>query len=305
MRRYPNLDPVFVSAAEMSRNFGQWQDRAIAGPVMVTHHGRARVAIISAEHFQAWRDGEDDPEIKTRPVAAEASLSTVLAHIGEGFCSIDLNYRFVSVNGAACTFFGLSPNQIIGRSVQEAFPEAEGSIFMDRMRRVQRTGEELTYNGSSTAFPSRFIEAKIFPHPDGIGIVFKNVTDEVIRERSRLEYQDVINVLCISENLGYIRLNIRGFPVSCSESLHNITGLSHEHICHAKLVELFPMSERSRIQNSLERVFDLGKSILLKSKIYAKGDADIEVELNIAPTFDEAGVTGALVLVDFISNRTT
>lgn len=46
-------DITYATAAEVSRNFGRWQDHALAGPVVVTHHGRPRVVVVSAQHYDA------------------------------------------------------------------------------------------------------------------------------------------------------------------------------------------------------------------------------------------------------------
>lgn len=43
-----DIAPARVTAGEISRNFGQWQDVALSGPVIVTHHGRPRVVMTSA-----------------------------------------------------------------------------------------------------------------------------------------------------------------------------------------------------------------------------------------------------------------
>lgn len=39
------VPPTTVSAADVIRNFGLWQERALAGPITITHHGRARTVL--------------------------------------------------------------------------------------------------------------------------------------------------------------------------------------------------------------------------------------------------------------------
>lgn len=40
-----------VSARELQKNFGRYQDRALVAPVMVTKYGRASVVILSAAEY--------------------------------------------------------------------------------------------------------------------------------------------------------------------------------------------------------------------------------------------------------------
>ncbi len=41
-----------VSAAEFQRQIGQYQDRALVEPVMVTRNGRERLVLLSAEEYR-------------------------------------------------------------------------------------------------------------------------------------------------------------------------------------------------------------------------------------------------------------
>jgi prevent-host-death family protein len=49
-----------TTSAEFQRKFGQYQDRALVEPVMVTRNGRERVVLISAAEFKRLK--RRDPE---------------------------------------------------------------------------------------------------------------------------------------------------------------------------------------------------------------------------------------------------
>jgi prevent-host-death family protein len=44
-----------VTSAELQRKLGEIQDRALREPVTVTHHGRPRLVILSAEEYRRLR----------------------------------------------------------------------------------------------------------------------------------------------------------------------------------------------------------------------------------------------------------
>jgi prevent-host-death family protein len=112
--------PIAVPAAELTRNFGLWQDRTAQGPVFVTNHGRPRVVLLSMDDF-ARISGT-----AAAMVGAEATLADALdghggiiharlttegrfANIGEdharrlGFTAEQLcQMRFIDLLGLAC-----------------------------------------------------------------------------------------------------------------------------------------------------------------------------------------------------------
>lgn len=49
----PPEDAITVSAAELRRNFGVWQERAFSAPVVVARHGKPRLVLSSAERYFA------------------------------------------------------------------------------------------------------------------------------------------------------------------------------------------------------------------------------------------------------------
>ncbi len=82
-----NSEPLSVTAGEISRNFGHWQDRALEAPVIVTHHGRPRVAVVSAGlFFGLTEDGGGGREARER---SEAALAALLGAMSEAFVAFD------------------------------------------------------------------------------------------------------------------------------------------------------------------------------------------------------------------------
>lgn len=43
---------VTITAAELQKKFGRYRDLALKEPVLVTHHGRESLAIISADEYK-------------------------------------------------------------------------------------------------------------------------------------------------------------------------------------------------------------------------------------------------------------
>ena len=46
-----------VAATDVAKNFGEWHEKAMQEPVVITKHGRASAVLLSAESFHKLIDG--------------------------------------------------------------------------------------------------------------------------------------------------------------------------------------------------------------------------------------------------------
>lgn len=114
---------------------------------------------------------------------AETLLATILDGIGQPFYAVDRNWRIYLYNRDAAQHFGRSAEQMIGTTVWENFPQdvdgERGRILHDAMAR-----RELV-RGETMSLVGRYVSYVMFPLGDGLGIVFRDVTDRRNAERQR------------------------------------------------------------------------------------------------------------------------
>jgi diguanylate cyclase (GGDEF)-like protein/PAS domain S-box-containing protein len=142
-------------------------------------------------------------ETLQREREAHALLDTVFGQAPVGLSFVDRDLRFVRVNRAFAAFGGMKPEQILGRTVAEAFPDLAEQIE-SATRRVLESGQPVesqlvsgTLRGDSQGI--RYFSSSRYPVVDSAGNVYGvasivvDVTDlkqaeEVLsRENSRLE----------------------------------------------------------------------------------------------------------------------
>ena len=82
-------EPSVVTAGEISRNFGQWQDRALGGPVIVTHHGRPRVVLVSADYYSASKEDHSFHPREDNEPSIETGQHAILDHVTEAFMAVN------------------------------------------------------------------------------------------------------------------------------------------------------------------------------------------------------------------------
>ena len=111
------------------------------------------------------------------PLRAEDELTAILEGIGEGFYAVDRDWRLTRFNGEAARHFGKPASEMIGRRLWDVFPDAVdtdlGRLFFDTMARRATVHGEAT----SVVVGPRTLAYRLFPLGDGMGIVFRDVTD--------------------------------------------------------------------------------------------------------------------------------
>lgn len=115
----------------------------------------------------------------------EDELNTILEGIGEAFYSLDKDWRITRFNTGAAEHFQRPAGDMLGRVLWEIFPAASetelGRLFQTTMKsRATVRGETM-----SVVIGPRWLAYRLFPLGDGMGIVFRDVTDLKSAEEHR------------------------------------------------------------------------------------------------------------------------
>jgi PAS domain S-box-containing protein len=107
----------------------------------------------------------------------QSELTTILEGIGEGFYAVDRDWRITHFNNEASRHFGRPASDMVGRVLWEIFPTAAdtdlGRTFLSTMAsRTTVRGESM-----SVLVGPRWLAYRLFPLADGMGIVFRDVTE--------------------------------------------------------------------------------------------------------------------------------
>ncbi len=102
----------------------------------------------------------------------------VLDSIAEGYYTLDSEWRFDAMNTVAAGFLGKDREELLGRSLWEAFPVVSGTLSEEILRRAA-AGEAGFYETQSATRPGQTVRVRAFPFPDGgIAVAFTDVSEE-------------------------------------------------------------------------------------------------------------------------------
>jgi prevent-host-death family protein len=296
--RYSYDDPTSVSAGDISRNFGLWQERAFKGFVIVTHHGRPRVVIVSAEQYATFRGDEFFQDETGVDLKFETALSAVLDNTTQAFISFNDSLNIIAINRVFEATFGLISSHVVGRAFEEVFPRTAQSVIGEQLRRALKTGEVIEFASSAATEDGRYYSYRAFPYPSGIAVLIENRTAE---RESRLERQ-IANALktALAESplVCTIQLNVRGFIREASPAFVKLSGFTAEELDGFRLVDVILPKDRADVTAVLEDVLQTGVSRVFMAALLVKGHSEQRVEISAAPILGETMCEGVVAVIN-------
>jgi PAS domain S-box-containing protein len=109
---------------------------------------------------------------------ANEQLTDTLISISDGFFSLDENLVFTYFNRAAADLLGRKAEDILGRQLLEAFPEAKGSIFEEMYMLGVKEKKPLSFESYFEILPyENWYDVRVFPRKEGISVYFRATTE--------------------------------------------------------------------------------------------------------------------------------
>jgi PAS domain S-box-containing protein len=288
-------DGAAVSAAEIIRNFGHWQAKALREPVVVTHHGRPRLMLVSVE---AWEDRLKAPAAAEpqEESDADAVYPALLNHMTEGFVAYDHELNILAVNPAAEAFLERSSAELVGRHFSQAFPTAVRSITHERLQRVVRTGEAVHYEARSTVQPGRRIAVNAFPYRGGAGVVFVNTTDQERLGDNQDVYRALVDALEADAALAMGRLDARGRVLELQPQMADWLGMGEAELQGARLYDLVSPADRRRLLDAVEGVWEAHTPQTVEASFLRRNAEDMRLRLTFSAVLRDFTVQGVLMV---------
>src|SRR5271165_1635679 len=139
---------------------------------------------------------------------AMSSADQILDGLAEGFFALDADWRFVAFNRAAEEICLMRREDVIGKTLWEVSPTVVGTEFERRYRLVMKTRERQAFEAALTRLRDRFHEIRAFPLGEGIGVAFKDATEQrEILQRLRQRENELARVQAIGL-IGGMRVDI-------------------------------------------------------------------------------------------------
>lgn len=284
----PNADNV-VSASELVRHFGIWQDRATRSPVYILHRGRPRHVLTSVETMQALCISHDGSP------ASVHGPDALLDVIEDQIIIVDRDLRIVAASHAARRYFG---------DAARAGVEADGlsaprgaSHLRTSISRVLATGspEQIDLTGP---FPERRLGCTISPYPGGAVVLLIRDISIVEDLASARGWGLAKRQAAIATGLALpARINLRGYIDNPDASLANFLGVDARLLASVRFVTLIELASRVAVGQMIEGVITTGEPAAIDTRFLFDGASTRAVRIGFAPVRRGSAVEGVAAIL--------
>lgn len=288
--------PVSVSSAEFVRRFGSWQDRAATDPVVVTHHGRPRLVLLSSLRYQQLVE-TGAAALDDAGDATELRLSTLVDQLDAGFVAFDPQLRVTTMNALAGTYFRMRRDAAVGREPGDEMPDLGRSVARTHLARTLASGEISLFDAPSLAYPGQWLRLQTFPFGDGVGLLFRNVTGERSLRRLDEARASLDAALAAHGAIGTGMLSQRASFTNADAGLAAMTGRAADTLEQIRLADLVPAARRAAATAEIEAVLTGGGARAFESALVPTRGGELTVKIGLAALRGDYAIEGATVVV--------
>lgn len=287
---------ALVTSAEFVRQFGRWQDHAATQPIVVTHHGRRRLIVLSTGHYQDLvGGGEGAPP--TLPSEPQADIETLTEHIAQGFVAFGPDMVVTAINRSACAFLKVTRSAVVGRTLVDWLPGIEESLGYANLSRAAASGSIATLEMPSFAYPGRWLLFQTFPYAGGAACMFRDITDELEARRRVDSRAATLAALAAHGGVGRARLSPRGTFAEIDAAFAGFAGFTPEGLAGARLTDILRPRSRVAAGERIEQVLNGGGPVVLAAHLLARDGSERPVRIAVAPLREYNAPAGAVAVM--------
>ena len=287
--KLPQLGPEQqVTASELVRHFGLWQDRAARAPVYIHHRGRLRLVLLSLELMDsicAPHLGDDD---------AQAQLPAMIDRLDDAIIVFSAAGQVRHANNAARTRLGKSA-QIDCPARQ--LSQVSGMFLDDAIARVLSSGTSETLDLVPDRYPARRLHARLDPLGDGCLLVARDATAAEEARACAAELRALERAIEVSNVAARARVNPRGYLLDPDATLARITGTTPEQLASARFLTLVAVADRPRVGDMIDYVCTNAAAVGTRAHLLVRGATALPVALGLAPVQRDGRVEEVSIVI--------
>lgn len=287
------LVPARVTSAEVVRCFGRWQDCAATRPIVVTHHGRERLVMLSVDQYHELTSADGEP---AHGDDGAARLSTVLDRMAQGFVAFDEMLRFTEINPVACAYLRTSAAAAIGRPIGDDFPDLARSLIHGHLLRALHGGEVNGFDAPSLAYPGHWLQVQTFPYGQGAACLFRNITEQVQTRRLADSTAALLTAIEAHGAIGHATLTARGTFATVDPVLAEMAGFEPERLHRVRLTDILPLPHRAAVAAAVEAVLAGDGPRVVESVLLVNRGGELPVRLALAELRSDRTGEGATLV---------
>ncbi len=229
----------------------------------------------------------------------------ILDGITDAFLMFDSDLRYTYLNASAEKLIGMPAKSLIGRKLQDLFPEFVGSSSDKAFTAVMKSGKSLRYEEH---IPDRdlWLAVRVYPTDQGISVYAHDISERKLNERRLSESNRRFEMLAQTLPTGVLINRIDGEATAIvfanEEALRILGAASAEQVVGRPIFDFLHPDFHAVIKQRIERI-TRGETVQsIEEKVLRLDGTFVDVEANGTP-FVSDGETAILVVMQDISER--
>jgi PAS domain S-box-containing protein len=289
-----------VTSAEITRNFGYWQERAQDRPLTITHHGRPRYVLVSHERWQEVSQAEHGEQ--PNPDQGTLEFALLMKHMDGGLVIIDNDLKVIQSSSEATLLLGHARGEVIGRRIDEILPQVGCGPAIACIRHVSRTGEETHFElpGETPQHPP--LRIKAFLWPNGVALIVRVFHDRNF-DKTAIDGEALERACAAHGYIATIKLTVRATIAQLDARFAALTGLAPGQLKGTRFADLIVPASRAAVREAIEVVLEgSAPSRAFGSKILTNAGVEVPVRISITPIASGFAISGAIMLITTTSD---
>ncbi len=275
-----------VTASDLVRHFGIWQDRAARAPVYILHRGRPRLVLTSVDVMDALcAPHADRPE-------GSGQLEALLDVIESIVVLLDADHRVLAASHGARGYFG---DAVRAGAPLSGLASAGDDLLGAAVVRVAASGLSETIEARSPRFGDRLLAYVIDCGPSGCIIQVRDTSAAEEMQLSRDQHESAFKAIEAAGG-AYGFVNLRGRIEQPTPSLAALTGASLDALAAARLVSLVAVGDRTVLGDAFEAAIDDRSAQSISASLLVGGAALRPVTIGLAPLMNAGHITGVTII---------
>ncbi|MES2830383.1 MAG: PAS domain S-box protein [Pseudomonadota bacterium] len=244
---------------------------------------------------------------------AERDRSTgIVEAMSEGLLLLDWEFRVLDINSEGLRIDGRSRDAIVGKLHCEAWPGTEHSEQVKLYKQVMAERISLSTEVHHTWEDGHdaWVEVRAFPHPEGISIFFRNISDRKRAEMALRDSEAFTRLMLDSTSEAFYAVDTEGKTTLCNDAFLRILGFeSRDAVLGRKLHDVIHHSHQdgSRYPSHECPIYHAaahGISAVVTNEVFFRLDGvALSVEYKAEPIIRNGELLGAICTFSDISER--
>ncbi len=227
-------------------------------------------------------------------------LSDILENITDAFFILDGQWRFSYINHKAERLWKQKKDELIGKSIWDAFPSAFDS---NSTHLLQQAAEQITAVHFEEFWPTinRWLEVHAYPSLEGLSVYLRDISDSKLMEASLTTERELLLVTLRSIGDGVIAADNTGKVILMNKTAERLSGWTQKEAFGEQFSKIFYVIDdhtSEPYEDLVARTINNNEMIRLDTAVLITKDLkELFINSNCAPIKSISGENIGLVIV--------